>query len=124
MPIRIQSAIYNNLPPTHTPNKFLNLRYTVSGQADVTMGLTVATAWQWRIVVSASASALGGGVSAGGLDSLETSFGLVSTTGSVNQLQIVTERAVTATAWFMGMQIEQQLNPTQYLYRVSFAKVQ
>lgn len=124
MPIRIESAIYNNLPPTNAPRKFQDVRYTLSGTLDYTVGLALASAWSYQLVVSASASALGGGVSAGGVDTLEASFGKVSTTGNANQIQLVTDRAVTATVVFTGMQVEQQLNPTEYIYRVGLLKVQ
>lgn len=123
MPIRIESAIYNNLPTTFAPTKFETLRYTVSGQADFTVGLVLASAWQWRVVVSASASALGGGVSAGGVDSLRASFAKVSTTGNANQLQFVNEEGATATGYMTLMQVEQQLNPTVYLYRLGMNKI-
>lgn len=125
MPIRIQSAIYNNLPGNSPAlTKFQSERWTVSGLLDYTVGLAIATAWSYRLVVSASASALGGGVSAGGVNTLRASFALVSTTGNVNQLQIVTDEAVTATAYMKALQLEQQLSPTMYLYRVDLSKVQ
>lgn len=125
MPIRIQSAIYQNLPG-NSPflNKFQSERWTVSGQLDYTVGLAIATAWSYRVVVSASASALGGGVSAGGVNTLEASYANVSTTGNANQIQIVTDRAVTATAYMKNLQLEQQLNPTQYIYRIDLIRVQ
>lgn len=125
MPIRIESAIYQNLPG-NSPflNKFQNIRWTVSGQVDYTVATVIATGWSWRVLVSASASALGGGVSAGGVNSLRTSFAKTNPTGSANQLQIVTDEAVTATGLFVGMQIEQQLNPTMFIYRIDFQKVQ
>ncbi len=123
MPIRIESANYNDLPaPGWVPTKFQTLRYTISGQADYTMGATIATAWRYTLVVSASASALGGGVSAGGLDSLRTSYG--KTASGANQIQFVTNEALTASAYFTGLQIRAQLNPTMYVVEVGLARVQ
>lgn len=100
------------------------MRYNVSAQLDYTVGLAIATAWQYRVLVSASASAWGGGTTAGGVDTLRASFGKVSTTGNANQLQIVTDEAVTATAVFTELKVASQLNPTMYLYDISLTKVQ
>lgn len=117
MTIRIDSANYSNQAGTYpTFKKFDALRYSVVGSAVYTVVSGQATSWRYSLVVSASASALGGGVSAGGLDSLRTSF------AKPTALTIVTDEAVTATAFFRELATRRILNPTMYEVDVLFTK--
>lgn len=117
MMIRIGSADYNDMPGTNpTYKKFDSLRYSIVGSAVYTVASGQATAWNFTVLVSASASGLGAGVSAGGLDTLRSSFALPTS------VVIVTNEAVTATAYFRDLKIRQQLNPTMYLYDVGLVR--
>lgn len=117
MPIRIGSANYNNLPgQSPILKKFDSLKYSIVGSAVYNVVSGQATAWSYSLVVSASASALGGGVSAGGIDTLRASFAIPSS------VVIVTDEAVTATAYFRDLRQREQENPTTYLMDVSFVR--
>ena len=117
MPL-IESSLYNDvMSPTWEPKKFDQLRYTIVGSADYTVLPVVNTAWNYTLVVSASASAIGGGLSAGGLNSLRTTF------AKTTAVRIVTDEALTATAWMRSMRIVEKLNPTYYVVSVNFARV-
>jgi hypothetical protein len=117
MSIRIGSADYNqDTGPYPEIKKFDSLAYSIVGSAVYTTVSGQATAWNYSLVVSASASALGGGISAGGLDSLRSSFSIPSA------VTIVTDEAVTATAFFRTLKIKTRLNPTYYVVDVGLTK--
>lgn len=116
--IRIESANYDNLlAPNPEYTKFQSLRYTIAASADYLGCSALATAWQYTLLVSASASALGGGVSAGGVNSLRVSF------AKPTAIVFVTNEAVTATGWFTNMRTLSQENPTMYLMQVNFTRM-
>jgi hypothetical protein len=115
--IRIGSANYDNLPNLVSQTKFDTLRYTLVGSADYTVAPVIASAWKWTLSISASGSGIGGGVSAGGLDTLRASFALFA------PVTIVTDEAVTATAVFNKLTIAKQLNPTWYEYSVELTRI-
>ncbi len=118
--IQIQSAQYNDSTQFQDLIKFQALRYTLAGSADYTNAAFLATAWRYHLVVSASASALGAGISAGGLDSLRTSFAITAV--SANMLTFVSDEAVTASAYLTEMKISRRLNPTMYEVDVKLAR--
>lgn len=115
MPIRIQSAIYQNLPGQNpTFQKFDTYKHSIVGSAVYMVAGGQCTGWNWTLLVSSSASALGGGLSAGGLDTLRASFALPTA------IQIVTDEAITAMAYFRSLKTQRQLNPTIWEIEVSF----
>jgi hypothetical protein len=117
MNLRIDSADYNVFQrKTPTYVKLQTQRYTIAGSADYVAIGVVNTAWQYTVVVSASASALGGGVSAGGLDSLRTSF------SKTTALTMVSDDAVTATAWFTKLATQEQVNPTWFVMNLELVR--
>lgn len=117
MPIRIDSADYDNLN-AQTPDqiKFQGMRYTIAGSADYVALSALNTAWSYSIVVSASASAKGGGISAGGLDTLRASY------AKTTALTFVTDEAVTATGYLLDMRRQNQLNPTMFQYNIRLVR--
>ncbi len=117
MPIRIDSADYNNIAGTYpTLHKFDSLNYSVVGSATYVTVSGQVTAWSYPLVISASGSALGAGVSAGGMDTLRASF------SRPTALTIVTDEAVTATAYFRNLKVTERLNPTMYQVEVEFVR--
>lgn len=117
MPIQIESAIYNNEAGQYPDfKKFDSLQYSIVGSAVYNVVSGQATAWKYSLVVSASASALGGGVSAGGIDSLRTSFS--KPTG----LYFVSDEALTATAYLRSVSVRKILNPTMYEVDVTLVR--
>jgi hypothetical protein len=117
MTLRIDSSNYDNITePDINLSKFQSLRYSLAGSADYVALTGLVTAWKYTVVVSASAWALGGGVSAGGVDSLRASF------AKATALTFVSNEAVTATAWFTQCTPQQQLNPTNYIYQLALVK--
>lgn len=117
MPIMIGSASYNqDTGPYPDAKKFDSLAYSIVGSAVYTVVSGQVTGWNYSLVVSASASALGAGISAGGLDSLRTTFAIPSA------VTIVTDEAVTATAFFRTLKIKTRLNPTMYVVDVGLTK--
>ena len=115
--IRIQSATYFSLPGTNPEyKKFDSLKYSVTESAVYTTVSGQVTAWAYTVVVGLSATATATGISAGGLDSLRASFAIPSA------LQIVTDEAVTATAYFRSLKTRQILNPTTWQMDVGFTK--
>ena len=115
--IQLGSAQYNNI---QAPNlkyiKFNTLRYTIAGSADYVVMSGTMTSWRFDVLVSASASALGAGISAGGLDSLRQAY------ASATAIPFVSDEAVTATALFHKMEIRERLNPTKYICGIELAR--
>lgn len=115
--IRLDSANYVSFPAQNPEyKKAQQVRYTIAGSADYTVGTVVNTAFKYTLLVSASASALGGGVSAGGLDSLRVSF------NKTTALTFVTDEALTATGWLTVCRPQEQLNPTNYLMSIELVR--
>jgi hypothetical protein len=116
--LRIGSADYNaEMGVNVSHRKFDSLAFSVVGSAVYTVASAEPTAWSYSVLVSSSATGWSGsGVSAGGVDTLRSSFAIPSA------VVIVTEEAQTATAYFRSLKPKERLNPTMWLFDVSFDK--